>query len=372
MTILILDNSLQVTGAFNACFKNAVRLKDRHRFIYVLPAQSQLEPMIRAEGFGCYRIAQRTINRDMKNNFLFLFNIISVARQLLRIIRKERVDEVYQNEIFIIAGALARQFRTFRLVTHIRVLSRLFPRPLYKLWFSLNKAKSDKICTVSFVCKQDVESLAGPQPELEVIYDFILPEERQRPFQVRTSAPYKVLFIGNYTRGKGQDTAIAAIAWLKEMAPHLEVVMNLYGSDFNHPKNIIYRKELVTQIKERELEHCVQLHDFAEDLETVYKGHDLILNLSLAESFSFVVAEAMSYGIPVIATNSGGPAELLDGGKAGVLVPADADVIATEILTLLQDHQQREYLSRTAKERIRQLIGQYGGVERFEQFLTAY
>jgi glycosyltransferase involved in cell wall biosynthesis len=50
------------------------------------------------------------------------------------------------------------------------------------------------------------------------------------------------------------------------------------------------------------------------------KQHDVVLNFSEAESFSMTCAEAGFYGKPVIASKCGGPEEIIDDGKTGLLV----------------------------------------------------
>ena len=46
-----------------------------------------------------------------------------------------------------------------------------------------------------------------------------------------------------------------------------------------------------------------------------------MLNFSESESFSMTCLESLYYGTPLIATDSGGPAELFKHGESGHLVP---------------------------------------------------
>jgi glycosyltransferase involved in cell wall biosynthesis len=48
---------------------------------------------------------------------------------------------------------------------------------------------------------------------------------------------------------------------------------------------------------------------------------DVTLVPSWAEPFGRVVVESMAMGVPVMATNIGGPAELIDDGRDGILLP---------------------------------------------------
>jgi glycosyltransferase involved in cell wall biosynthesis len=61
---------------------------------------------------------------------------------------------------------------------------------------------------------------------------------------------------------------------------------------------------------------------------------------SLAEGISNTILEAMGSGLPVIATDVGGNADLVDAGRTGIIVPpADPQALATAIGTLAQDVQ---------------------------------
>lgn len=61
--------------------------------------------------------------------------------------------------------------------------------------------------------------------------------------------------------------------------------------------------------------------DALDDYHSMYAGQDVLLLLSVSESQPLVVGEALSCGVPVVATAVGGVAEVV-GGEAGVLVPS--------------------------------------------------
>jgi glycosyltransferase involved in cell wall biosynthesis len=54
------------------------------------------------------------------------------------------------------------------------------------------------------------------------------------------------------------------------------------------------------------------------------------------EPFGRTLVEAMLAGVPVIATDAGAASDILEGGKAGTLVPpGDADALATAIKQIM-------------------------------------
>jgi glycosyltransferase involved in cell wall biosynthesis len=56
------------------------------------------------------------------------------------------------------------------------------------------------------------------------------------------------------------------------------------------------------------------------EMAHLYSAMDVLVSLSLAESFSLVVAEASSCGVPVICLNSGGMPEIVENGKTGIVI----------------------------------------------------
>ena len=70
--------------------------------------------------------------------------------------------------------------------------------------------------------------------------------------------------------------------------------------------------------------------------EGVYDSADIVCQLSeWEELFGWMIAEAMAYGKPIVATNVGGIPELVDDGASGFLVPRGDCVAAAERLDRL-------------------------------------
>jgi glycosyltransferase involved in cell wall biosynthesis len=74
---------------------------------------------------------------------------------------------------------------------------------------------------------------------------------------------------------------------------------------------------------------------------------------SLSEGLSNSILEAMSAGVPVVATRVGGNPEIVQDGVTGVLVPVkDAAALARAIRTLLENPDLARRLGRAGRQRI--------------------
>lgn len=90
-----------------------------------------------------------------------------------------------------------------------------------------------------------------------------------------------------------------------------------------------------------------------EELSQAYASGDIFVMPSESETLGFVVLEAMSSGLPVVAARAGGIPDIIPGdqeGKTGYLFnPGDLDDCLSKIEPLLHDQQLRETIGKAAR-----------------------
>ena len=87
-----------------------------------------------------------------------------------------------------------------------------------------------------------------------------------------------------------------------------------------------------------------------EELAAAFASADLFVMPSLTETLGFVVLEAMSSGLPVVAADGGGIPDLVRDDETGALVaPDDADAVAQAIRAILDDPARRQRLAAGAR-----------------------
>jgi len=111
--------------------------------------------------------------------------------------------------------------------------------------------------------------------------------------------------------------------------------------------------EIARYFKNRSIGKNLTIFDRQSDVARFYTSSKILLNLShpdeCTESFGLTVLEAMSYGLVVIAPPVGGPAEIVEDGFDGILIPCyEEQKIATEIVYLKQNVSRYEELSKNA------------------------
>lgn len=133
------------------------------------------------------------------------------------------------------------------------------------------------------------------------------------------------------TPWKGHDVLLEAVARLA----HPDVSLELMGGTY--PKDEGYAESLRRRAQQPDLAGRVRFLGHVEDpLARMRTWTVAVLPSVEPEAAPLSVLEAMSVGVPVIATDHGGPPEMV--GDAGALVPPrDPDAMAAAIGALLQD-----------------------------------
>ena len=89
------------------------------------------------------------------------------------------------------------------------------------------------------------------------------------------------------------------------------------------------------------------------DMPAVLNACDAFVLSSLNEGLGLAAIESMACGVPIVATNVGGVPEVLQSGRAGLLVPPNADAIAAGIIALIRDSAWRSALCEAGLVRVR-------------------
>jgi glycosyltransferase involved in cell wall biosynthesis len=98
--------------------------------------------------------------------------------------------------------------------------------------------------------------------------------------------------------------------------------------------------------------------DHPRVLATLSRAAVTVVPSTYAEPFGLVAVESMWAGSPVVASDTGGLRDVLDGGRAGVLVPpGDARALRAAVTGLLADPERRRALAAAGRRRARRLDG---------------
>jgi len=157
--------------------------------------------------------------------------------------------------------------------------------------------------------------------------------ERYAPAPRESRARPRVLFVGGRFKEKGGEDLLAAL-------------QGLAGSELD--------LDLVTpqQVPQADGVSVHRLGAADPELLRLFQQADVVALPTHGDTNPWVLLEAMACGTPAVSTDVGAIPELLDGGRAGVIVPLGQPRALREALTgLLADEGRREQLGRAARER---------------------
>lgn len=155
------------------------------------------------------------------------------------------------------------------------------------------------------------------------------------------NAPLKVGFLGRLVHWKGVDVLLQAAGLLLEEGNDLEILVAGEGPE------LVRLTDLARSLK---IESRVNFVGPQQDPLNFLRQLDIAVVPSVVEPFGIVTVEAMSVGVPVVASNVGGPGEILAEPGSGILVPPGQPVaLAAAISMLMSDDDLRRQMGEAGR-----------------------
>ncbi|MGE0485055.1 MAG: glycosyltransferase [Gammaproteobacteria bacterium] len=140
------------------------------------------------------------------------------------------------------------------------------------------------------------------------------------------SPPYRIAGLGRFVHKKGFDVLIEACGYLVDAG--VDLVLDLGGDGRE-------LAALTRDISRHGLEGRVRLRGWIDDVSTFLDGAHLFVLPSRDEPFGIVLLEAMARGVPIVATRTQGPREVLDGTSAWLVDADDPAALAAAMRVAL-------------------------------------
>jgi len=158
-----------------------------------------------------------------------------------------------------------------------------------------------------------------------------------------------VATVGRLVPQKGLFDLVKAAALLRDAEPTARYVVVGRGP---------LRSALEARIEELDLGGVVLLAGFRTDVGRVLAGADVMALPSHWEGFGVVLLEAMTAGVPIVATRVGAIPEVVRDGETGILVaPHDPSGLATAVLRTLRHPEEAREMGRAGRRRLETEFG---------------
>lgn len=295
----------------------------------------------------------------------FRTHFIRAIRQLRSIIGKEKYDVVYCHTsvgatIARIAAASYRR-KGMKVVKFAHGTYFYKGAPLYNWFFyPLYKALSWVTDTIITITPEDFEFSKRHYGHAAIHY---LPGIGIDPARFRVEEPFRVrteyrkelsipdnssvlIYTAELIKNKNQRLLMDALKLVLATKPDTYLV--LVGPDHTNGEYEKYAKDLGIW------EH-VRFLGWRKDVGELYTMSDICTASSIREGLGLNIIEAITCGLPVIATNNSGHSAIIEDGVNGFLVSNNsADDFAKKIILLIDNPQLRQELVDKAKQNVEQ------------------
>ena len=177
----------------------------------------------------------------------------------------------------------------------------------------------------------DMVYLGVDEPKIDAKKVQLLKEKHQLKDE------FLVGIVGRIEEGKGQHLVIEAIAKLKE----LNIKALVVGSAMDDE----YLASLKQKVKEFAIEDRVIFTGFTKDVNEYMQLCDAIVLATVEETFGLVVIEAMINKKCIVAVDKGGPLEIIEDAKDGLLFKRDSEELKYKLELLYNDQKLKNTLA---------------------------
>jgi glycosyltransferase involved in cell wall biosynthesis len=258
---------------------------------------------------------------------------------------------------------------------HYAVLSKLVSRPAIvmtlhgdmhaRIGTQLEWFLTDAIVAVSRAAKQAVR-LPASAGSVTVIHNGIEPRSgvsisKEAARQGLANAEDFVgIIVARVDGHKGHRTLLHSFTLIRDAGLNVKLLIVGDGQDLESMQKLAAELRLSSEM--------VQFLGRRSDIDNLLAASDFFVLPSDTEGLPLSVLEAMSHGLPIIATHVGGLPELIDHGHHGLLVPpGNPHALFAAIHQLESDRELRRALGEATRSRARSEFSLIATVEQYQR-----
>jgi glycosyltransferase involved in cell wall biosynthesis len=259
---------------------------------------------------------------------------------LLKVVKEFQIDLIHSHKMEVIGANFVGKWVGIPTVQTIHELAR---KPLfaYKIIAWLDHIMNDRIIVLCERSKIMFRWFNQESAKLTKIYNGIAVKARANPDssiglkqQLNLDPSSKLLItIARLSPMKGLEYLLEAAALIR--IPHPELKFVIVG-DVAFASEKPYKDQLLKKIESMGLEDTVFMIGLRRDVPELMEQSDILVLPSVYDIFPTVILEAMSSGLPVIATDVGGVPEMVRPDTGIIVPPQNAEALKNAILTLLE------------------------------------
>lgn len=355
LRVVYLDHCAQLSGGELALLRLLPWLDGVEPHV-LLGEEGPLVPRLLAAGISTEVLPLAAAARDLRRDSVRpgalplaeAWGSVVYAVRLAWRLRRLKPDLVHTNSLkAAIYGAVAAKLARVPVVWHVRdmIAEPYLPPFAIRLVRRLTRSV-DLVLANSHATLASLGHLGRPGSVVPsaVVYDPSVAVGTQTP----EPNGVRIGMVGRIAPWKGQDVFLRAFARAFPDGAETAAIIGapLFGEDE-------YDRSLRSLAIELAIGDRVEFTGFREDVGAELARFTALVHASVTpEPFGQVIVEGMSAGLPVIAAAAGGPVEIVEDGRSGLLFPpGDVDALAELLRRVVGDPELRQRLGRAARER---------------------
>ncbi len=343
-----------------------------------LPYRGELRRALSESGIPYVRLDMGVLRRRYMNPrgiFSFGYRLTKGVVALSKMIKTGRFDLVHSNTGAVWGGSIAASLTGVPHVWHIREIVEN-PAALSHFMAWQVVTFSSRIIAISTAVADHIAELHPRGADKISVIPNAVDTERfspsvdgaavRREWQV-TPDEMLVGVAGRVHPWKGQDVLIEAMPLVLRRAPKVRFAI---VGDVT-PDRLALRESLVRRAEELGVADRLIWAGYRRDVPQVMAALDVLVVPSTSpEPFGRTILEAMASGTPVIATAHGGPLDIIEDGKTGLLVPPrDPAALAVAIIQMAEEP---EWRKRMGEAGLAEVMEKYTVEKYVERVLRVY
>ena len=201
-------------------------------------------------------------------------------------------------------------------------------------------------------------------PFLKAVRPFLRKEKK--PIILALSRPDERKNIKTLVHAYGQSSRLQRMANLVIVAGNRDDILEMDEGS----QQVIQELLLLIDLYDLYGKVALPKHHKAQEVAEIYRmcaaSGGVFVNPALTEPFGLTLLEAAATGCPVLATENGGPVDILENCKNGLLFdPLDEDQLTRQLVRVLSDHTLWQSLQRNGLEGVRKHYSWQAHVEKY-------
>lgn len=356
LRVAYIDHTAKWSGGEVALFNILTHIGEQIDPLVILAEDGALAERLREKGMDVRIIPLDESIRSRGRNAVNLgapaaaFKLLAYGRKLAPLLKAEKVDCVHTNSLkSALYGAIAAKIAGVPLIWHIRDhIGAPYLKPIVAKGIRLlSRLLPNGVIANSH---STLNALELPRSKKTLVVYSAFAKAIGNGIGMRDQKDFNVLLVGRLAHWKGQHIVLEAAKSFKN-EPRVKFWLAgdaLFGEE-------AYKQELLQKIKNDELTN-VSMLGHVDDIQGLMNTADLLIHTSVTpEPFGQVIVEGMAAGLLMIASNEGGPREIVVQGETGLLIePGDAAILADSIKWMLDHPEERRRMADNGMKRVKE------------------